>query len=244
LPNSDSPAVGAVSGLEPAGASLATADAEEAGEAGADAAEADAEEEAGVAGADADGEAGAEGEAGADEGADGLPEGERPPNNPSGCPGAGDFASPPGCAEAAGAGTPEGAEEAGDSRVRVATEPAESRAGEAAGAGGQVSDGGRYDASARVRGRLPAACRPPLPRFIGRGAPIALISSGTWLGSTTYTISRRRPGQARVINPAITASVPRMNSAQVVVLSQRGRTSAVVCSCRPGWAAGFMMTRL
>jgi hypothetical protein len=42
----------------------------------------------------------------------------------------------------------------------------------------------------------------------------------------------------------MTARLPSMSSAQVLELSQPGRTSAVVCSCRPGWAPGFMMTRL
>ena len=67
-------------------------------------------------------------------------------------------------------------------------------------AGGHVSAGGGVStgagtaggstlslvevASARVRGRLAAAWRPPV-RVSGRGAPMRCASSGTWLGSTT-----------------------------------------------------------
>jgi hypothetical protein len=197
-------------------------------------------------GASAAGAAATEGEAGA---AGAGEAGDRLPIRPSGSPGAGVDAAPdaegfPPADAAAGEAVPTEASVSDDpttddGRVSVATEPAAP-----SGAGGQLRDGGRYDASARVRGRFPAAWRPPPVRLTGSGAPMALTRSGTWLGSTTYTISRLRPGQARVIRPAITARVPRMSSAQVMVLSQRGRTSAVACSCRPGWAAGFMMTRL
>ena len=44
--------------------------------------------------------------------------------------------------------------------------------------------------------------------------------------------------------PAITVRLPSMSSAQVLELSQPGRNSALLVSCRPGWAPGFMITRL
>jgi hypothetical protein len=149
----------------------------------------------------------------------------------------------------AGADTeePEAETEAGADTEEPEAET-ETSSAEAGAAGGQLNwgcAGGRDDAeSASERGRWVPAWRPPPVRLNGNGAPIALIRSGTWLGSTTYTTSRRRPGHARMIMPAMTVRVPIMSSAQVAELSQPGRNSAVLCTCRPGSAPGFITTRL
>ncbi|TDO38414.1 hypothetical protein C8E87_2068 [Paractinoplanes brasiliensis] len=44
--------------------------------------------------------------------------------------------------------------------------------------------------------------------------------------------------------PAITSRAPRLSRPQALELSQPGRRAARACSCRPGWAAGFITTRL
>jgi hypothetical protein len=120
--------------------------------------------------------------------------------------------------------------------------------GDVAGlAGGQLgcgTMGGAGLASASVRGRCDAACRPPPERPACSGAPMVFINSGTWLGSTTYTISRRRPGRASTIRPPITSRLPSISKAQVDEFSQPGRISAVAARRTPGWAPRLMMTRL
>src|SRR2546421_11909386 len=84
------------------------------------------------------------------------------------------------------------------------------------------------------------------PRAAASGSvemPSRAAISGTWLGSTTYTISRCRRGQNSSTMPMRKATVPRMSSPCVVGSSQRGVIAALAPTSPTGAPAGVITTR-
>ena len=73
--------------------------------------------------------------------------------------------------------------------------------------------------------------------------PSRAAISGTWLGSTTYTISRWRRGQNSSTMPIRKATVPRMSRPHAVGSSQRGIIAALADTSPVGRASGAITTR-